>query len=69
MKRLLPFLLLFLGAGAHAVEVKPEINGTMDAACRAVLGTCPTWVTASRYTGTVRINADSVQIQDISIQD
>lgn len=52
---------------AHAVEVKPEINGLMDSTCRAA-GNCP-FSEASQFTGQVFLDGDYITFQDISVQD
>lgn len=65
----------FIGL-AHAVEVKPEINGSLDDSCREIY-TCDTQVTGTpanavptnRYAGMLRITGDYVTVQDLNIQD
>jgi hypothetical protein len=61
------FFSILCSLTAFAVEVKPEINGTMDSTCRTA-GNCA-FSEAAQYSAQVMLDGDYITFQDISVQD
>lgn len=76
MLRSIGFLIALLSGVANAVEVKPEINGTFESACRAAgtancaLGLGSSAVPQGIYAASIQISDQSfVTVQDLIIKD